>query len=102
MTVLALGCRRDDAAEHVRHQLHAVTDAEHRRTDVEHGGVALRRTRVGHALWTARQDDAGRFARANLVGGGVWRPDLRVDREFAKTTSDELCGLRPEIENDDG
>ena len=98
----ALTRRRDRAAERVRHQLHAVADAQHRDADVEHGRVALRRAGVGHALRTARQDDAGRTPRANLLGRCVRRPDLRVHRELAKPTRDELCVLRPEVENDDG
>src|SRR5258705_3222482 len=42
------------------------------------------------------------MARANLLGRDVGRPDLRVDRQLAEAPSDELCVLRPEVENDDG
>ena len=103
MAELALRRRRDRAAERVRHQLHAVADAEHRACPRSNSaGIALRRARVRHALRTARQDDAGRLARANLVGRRVRRPDLRVDRQLAQTPRDELRVLRSEIENDDG
>ena len=59
------------AAERVRHQLHAVADAEHRAAEVEERRIALRRAGVGHALRSARQDDAGRIARARIVSAGV-------------------------------
>ena len=98
---LALARGRDRPAERVRHQLHAVADPEHGDADVENGGIALRRAGVGHALGPAGQDDPGRTPRANLLGRGVRRPDLRVHRELAKPPGDELCVLRPEVENDD-
>src|ERR1043166_5366535 len=68
VAVLALRRRRHCAAEHVRHQLHAVADAEHRHAGVEHGGLALRRARIGDALRSAGENDAHRFARADTGG----------------------------------
>jgi len=93
MAELALRRGRNRAAERVRHQLHAVADAKHRRPDAEDRGLALRRAGVRHALGTTRENHADRFSRANLLRGRIRRPDFRVDREFSKTTSDQLCVL---------
>src|SRR5688572_13013534 len=86
----------------MRHQLHPVADAEDRAADLEQRRIASRGARVGHAFWSPRQDDADRLARLNDLGWRVRRPDLRVHRQLAKTPRDQLCVLRPEIENDDG
>src|ERR1700687_3089912 len=37
-----------------------------------------------------------------FCGGGVRRPDFRVDRQLAQPPRDELGVLRPEIQNEDG
>ena len=102
VTELALRGGRHGPAEVVRHQLHAVADAQHRTAKIEQSRVALRRAGVGHALRSARKNDPGRLLRANRVGRRVRRPDLRVHRELAQASSDQLGVLRPEIENDDG
>ena len=98
---LALRRGRDAPAERVRHQLHAVADAEHRAAHVEQRRIAAGRARIGHALRSTRQDDAGRRARPNLVRRRVRRPDLGIHRQLAKAPGDQLCVLRSEIQNDD-
>ena len=100
---LALRRRRHRAAERVRHQLHAVADAEHRAC---RGRTAPDRSSARPASDTLlgppdRMMPAG-AARADRLGRRVRRPDLRVDRQLAQTTRDELGVLGPEIENDDG
>src|SRR5262249_39669084 len=62
--------------------------------------VAFRRARVRHALGSARQDDPRRFARADFVDRRVRRPHLRIHVQLAKTTGDELCVLRSEVEDE--
>ena len=64
-------------------------------------GIAFRGAGVGDALRSAREDDAGGLASANLVGRRVGRPNLRVHGELTKAPRDELCVLRSEIQNED-
>ncbi len=59
---LALRRRGHLAAEGMRHQLHPVADAQHRRPDVEDRGIAFRRAGIRHALRPARQDDPDRVS----------------------------------------
>ena len=61
MAELALRRRGHRTAKRIRHQLHAVANAQHRRPNPEDRRIALRRARVRHALGTARQDDADRI-----------------------------------------
>ena len=51
---LALRRRRDPTAERIRHQLHAVTDAEHGDAQLVDARVAFRRSWFGDALRAAR------------------------------------------------
>ncbi len=99
---LALRRRRHLAPQRMRHQLHAVADAEHRRPRVEERRIAPGCASIGHALRPARQDDPDRTSRANLGGRRVWRPDLRVNRQFAEAPRDQLGVLGSAIENEDG
>ena len=64
--------------------------------------IALGRAGLGHALGPARQDDAGRLARANRLERRVRRPHFRVDRQLAQSPGDELRVLRTEIQHEDG
>src|SRR5579872_6242191 len=102
MAKLTLRRRRNRSAERVRHQLHAVANAEHWRAHLEHGFITLRRARVGNALRAAREHDPDRISRADLFSRRIGRPDFRINRKLAKATGDELRVLRAEIENDDG
>src|SRR2546426_5804213 len=99
---LALRRRRDATAERVRHQLHAVADAEHRFAEVVDLRIAFRRARLRHALGSAREDDPHRIPRADFFDRRVRRPHFRVHRQFSQPPSDELGVLRAEIQNDDG
>ncbi len=58
---LAMRGAAERAAEHVRHQLHAVADAERRHAEVEHGAVDMRRALFVDAARAAGQDDADRL-----------------------------------------
>ena len=99
---LALRGGADGAAEHVRHELHAVADAKHRATCVEHGCVAARRSLGGDALRASGQDDPDGMFGPNPIRRGVGRQDLGVDRQLAEPPRDELRGTATEIEHDDG
>ena len=61
----------DDAAERLREQLHAVTDAEHRDAELEQRRVELRRARRVHRGRAAREDQALRRAPRDLGGADV-------------------------------
>jgi hypothetical protein len=100
VTKLAMRRTRHGAAQHVRHQLHAVTNAERRNAKLEHARVALGRIVFGHALRTARQDEPHRFARAQGFNRRVVRQDLAVDRQLAQAARNELRELRAEVEHE--
>ena len=102
MTELALRRRRDRAAQRMGHQLHAVTDPEHRYVEIEQSSVALRRAGIRNALRSAGEDDACGFAFGDFLGRRVGRPYFGVDRQLPQAPSDQLRVLRAEIQNDDG
>jgi hypothetical protein len=92
----------DLAAELLRHGLHAVTDAEHRHTEIEHRGRrAVGRLFVGGHV-AARQHDPLRSQRSQQAFVDVGRVDLAIDIRLADAARDQLRHLRPEIEDDDG
>ena len=90
------------AAEHVRHQLHPVADAERRHPEIEHGAIDMRRALFVDAARSAREDDADRLLGLDRRQRRVKRQDFAVDRQLAQPSRDQLGKLRPEIENDDG
>ena len=102
MAELAMRRSSERAAEHVRHQLHAVTDAERRHAELEDRGVDVRRAVYIDAARPARQDDADRPSRPQRADGGVERQDFAIDRELAEASRDQLGELRSEIENENG
>jgi hypothetical protein len=76
--VFALALRRDLATEHVRHEVHAVADAEDREPAVEDRGLDLWRVRVVHARRAAGEDHAHDIALLELFRRDVVREDLAV------------------------
>jgi hypothetical protein len=102
MPELAMRGTPDVTAEQRRHELHAVTDAQHRDAEPEHLGVAHRRPRVGHAARSAREDEAGRLAGPQGLDGRAVGHDLGVHRQLAETPRNQLRVLRAEIEDEDG
>ena len=81
------------------HGLHAVADTKHRHTQFEHTdrrlGWSLRRHRLG----TARQDDTpGRIASECIIIY-IPRMNFAVYPGFTYTPRDQLCVLRPEIQD---
>ncbi len=99
---LAVAGATDFATQHIRHQLHAVADAEHRRAELEDLRRALRRPCLRHALRAAGQDDPARILRPQRLERRVERHHLRVHRQLAQTTSNQLRVLRAEIQNENG
>ena len=68
---LAMRRRRDAAAQHVGHQLHAVADAEHGHAQSKTAGSHFGAPSSRHALRPAREDDAHGLARAQHRRAGV-------------------------------
>ena len=54
-----------------------------------------------HALWSTRQDDGCWILGRDLFGRDGMRNDLGVHLVFAHATSNELCVLRTEVNNQD-
>ena len=92
----------DLAVEQVRHELHAVADAEHRNAELEERALGVRRAGVVDALRPAREDDADRRAAADLLGRHRERMHFAVDPVLAQAARDQLGELTPEIEDEDG
>src|SRR5918993_4141876 len=102
MSELAMRGASERAAEHVRHQLHAVTDAERRHAELEDRGIDVGSAVFIDAARPARQDDADWLSRLQRGDRGVEGQDFAVDRELAQTSRDQLGKLGPEIENENG
>ena len=100
--VLAVGALVDAAAEHLRHQLQAVADAEHRDPGVVDGGIDRRCTLDVHRRGTAAEDEpAG-------VGASISSAVDRVRHDLGETCA--LCTrwaiscehVRAEVDDKDG
>ena len=91
----------DAAAELVRHQLHAVADAEHGQAELEERGIARGGARFVDAGRAAGEDEALRRARRELRRGQVAAQDLTVHVQLADTPRDQLRVLRSEVEDCD-
>ncbi len=99
---LARAGARDGAAQLEGHELGAVADAQHRHAQVEERRVGARRVVDVDAHGTAREDQAARPARADLVERRVEGDELRVDVALPHAARDELPVLRAEVEHEDG
>src|SRR5829696_5598775 len=84
-----------------RHELHPVTDAEHRRVQVEEPLPHPRCIVLVDAVGSAREDDALGVFGPYLFYGRVVRNHLRVDAAFPDAASDQLRVLPAEIEYQD-
>src|SRR5215212_4527149 len=85
-------------ALHERHELHPVTDAEHRRPEVEEIRPHPRRPLLVYAIGPARKDDTLRILRPYLFHGRVVRDHLREHAAFPHTPGDQLRILPTEIQ----
>ena len=86
----------------MRHQLHAVADAERRHAQREHGGIDLGRALGVHGRGSAGEDQRDGVAAAQLVGGRPVRDELRVDARLAHAARDQLRVLPAEVEHEHG
>ncbi len=100
MAELAVRGRRDRPAERVRHQLHAVADAQDRHRGVEHAVVTVRRRGIRHARRPARQDDAGRLEAGDRRERRVERQDFAIDGQLPQPAGNQLGELRAEVQDD--
>ena len=83
------------------HGLHAITDAQHRHTQFEHGLRRTRRIFLGHRSGTARKNHPGGCEVAyELIGDVVW-VQFAIDIGLAHTAGDELGVLGTEVEDED-
>src|SRR5438093_7403434 len=99
--VLALAFGRDLAAQDVRHEVHAVADAEDRKVPVEDGRIDLRRARLVHARRSAGEDHTHDISALELFRGDVVREDLAVHARLAHPARDELRVLGSVVEDGD-
>ena len=99
MTKLTLRRRLYHAAQHVRHELHAVTDAEHRNAELEDRRVASWCAVVTYAGWATGQDDPDRASLGDLADWGLKRQDFSVHLQLTQASSNELRVLGAEIQH---
>ena len=88
-------------AEKVRHELHAVADAEDRQAHGEDRLIRVRRFLRVNGRRPAAEDDSLWLMRGDFFRGGVVRKDDRIDVTLANPPRDDLRILTAEIENDD-
>src|SRR5690349_19892292 len=82
------------------HQLNAVTNSEDRHTHLNHPGIRMRRAFVINRRRTSGEDDASRVFSAEFFNGDVERDDFGIDAKLANPSSNELCVLPAEVENE--
>src|SRR5215467_15429531 len=95
-----MGCRLDAAPHFFSDELHAVTDPENRRSQFEDGRIADGCIRFIDGCRPSRQDDALGVLRFDFIDRRVERNDLGIDIRFANSSSDQLCVLSAEIEDE--
>jgi len=100
MTVLTTPGGLDLSAEHVRHELHAVADAQRRRAKLQDARIDAGRAFFRHASRPTRENDAGWLNRCNRGGGCGRRKNLGVDRHLSQPTRDQLRVLRSKIDDE--
>jgi hypothetical protein len=98
-TVLALFAWFDRAAQAVRHQLLAVTNAKHRQVQIEQRGVRLGCLVAIDALWAAAHDDGLGIQFPDLVQAEGAGMDLAIHFAFTNAARDELGVLGSEIQD---
>ncbi len=89
------------AAELLRNQLGAVTDAENRDAELVDGGVEPRCTFDMHALRSPGEHDGARGPIGDLRRGDVVGHDLGVHPQLTYTAGDQLGVLGPEVDDQD-
>ena len=92
----------DLAAQLVRHDLLAVTDAQDRQAAVEQALGRARASILGHAGGRSRQDDALGLHAGKRLFRHAERRDFGIDARFAHAARDQLRHLAAEIDDKDG
>ncbi len=92
----------DAPAELLRHQLHAVADAEHRHACVEQACVDRGGARRVDGGGASGEDHCASPAAGNLRGRDRCRHELRVHAAVAHAPGDELRILAPEVDHEHG
>ena len=87
----------DLAAQKVREDLNAVTDAEDRKTQFENIFVRQRRVFRIHAVRTAGKDQPARFERGDMPGRSVVAQNGGIDVALADAAGNHLGVLGTEI-----
>src|SRR5262245_29845312 len=90
----------DPPAELLRHQLHAVADAERRYPEVEDARIDLRRALRVDRGGPAGEDERERLTRGELIGRDPVRDELRVDAALTHTSRDQLRVLPTAVQNE--
>ncbi len=92
----------DLAAQVLRHQVHAVADAEHGNAQLEQLLVDAGRVLDVDRGGPAREDDRARISRRHFLRRELIGDELGVDVRLAHAPSDQLGILAPEIEDEYG
>ena len=90
----------DPAAELLRHDLHAVTDAQRRDPEREDARIHLRRAVCVDRGGAARENERQRIAPAHLARADRMRHELRVDAALADSPRDQLRVLAAAVQNE--
>ena len=88
-------------AEMARHGLHAVADAQHRHTQLEHHGRHRNGVGIVGGQVTAGEDDAPGAEVADERGRNITRMNFAVDVLFTDAAGDELGDLRAVVQDED-
>ena len=89
------------AAKGVRHELHAVAEAEHWNAELKNATLDLWRAVAVDAVWAAGKDDAFWLFFFDGCEGFVKWHDLAVNNALAHAARNELVVLAAEIDDDD-
>ena len=92
----------DFAAELLRHELHAVADAEHRQPELEQPRIDARGVVGVHRRGPAGEDDGSSLAADRLCRRDRTRHELRVHAALAHSPGDQLSVLATEVEYEHG
>ena len=90
---------RDAPAEHLRHQLAAVADAEDRHAQSKQAGIDLRRVRQIHAVRPAGENDADGIKAPDLLKRHIVGMQLAIDLLLTHAAGDQLVVLPAEVED---
>ena len=90
----------DAPAEVLRHELHAVADAERRDPELEDARIDLRRAIRVDGSRPAREDERQRVARTERLRCDRVRDELRVDAALAHAPRDQLRVLAATVQNE--